>query len=91
MPTIDTIEEFLAYRISRLIETHDEDEDGSSTAGVVSILQRLKDLVWENIPFTRSRGTYIFERLVEIAGDDDDGYDITSQLEELADEINDWN
>jgi hypothetical protein len=86
----DTIDGFITNTINHLIETHDPSVDGLSTGAVISFYQRLKDLVWENIPFTWSRARYIGEKIVEIARDEDNGYNISYRFEELADEINRW-
>jgi len=86
----DTIDEFITNTITHLIETHDPSEDGSSTGAVISLFQRLKDLVREDIPFSWSRALYIGREMVEIAGEEDDGYDTSHRFEELADEINRW-
>lgn len=86
----DTIDGFIDNVISHLIETHDPSEDGSSTGAVISYYQRLKSLVEENIPFSWSRAKHIGGKIVEIASDEENGYDISSKFEELANEINCW-
>lgn len=86
----DTIQGFIDNMISWLIEHHDPDVDGSSTGGCISLYQQLKDQVWENIPFSWSRGRHVADKMTEIAGDDDNGYNVSSQIEELANEINRW-
>lgn len=86
----DTIKGFLVNTISYFIEKHDEATDGESTGVAISFCQKLKDLIKDNIQFTYSRGMYIFKKLGEIAGKDQEGYDTSSDIEELADEINNW-
>ena len=87
----DTVHEFIDKCVSWFIENHDSSTDGASTGGVISLCRQLKDRVWENVSVTSSQKKYIMTKLVSIAGDDDDGYNVSSQIEELADEINRWN
>ena len=85
----DTIDGFLQNMINALIEDHDPDEDGSSTGEVVSLYEQLKERVRSDIPYTYKRAEYIARKLVEIAPDHGETYDV-ADLDALAEEVNAW-
>ena len=85
----NTTHAFLDRFIEKVFESHDPDEDGGSTSAVISVVRRLRDQV-NDVPVTGRQKRYIGDAIVNICGEYDEGYDITSQIEALADTINRW-